>query len=209
MRRMAATIDPKMQDRSWEERLNVANAASEAKEWQHAATLWEALRAASPHDSRCWLKAGEAWCEARELDSADRVLQEAVSRFPDDHWIAHCHAVVARRRADWPEMLRRAERLRQDFPDFWPGWIETADALAGLGRHSEAGERRRETAERFPDEFWPNYGAARFAAKQTDGTGAVRIWSEFASRFPAQPAAAPRDHCRWISFLPGACRPAR
>ena len=189
MRRMAATLDPKMQNRSWEERLNVANAASEAKEWQRAATLWEALRAASPHDSRCWLKTGEAWCEAREFDSADRVLQEAVSRFPDDHWIAHCHAVVARRRADWPEMLRRAERLRQDFPDFWPGWIETADALAGLGRHSEAGERRRETAERFPDEFWPNYGAARFAAKQTGGTGAVHIWSEFASRFPAQPAA--------------------
>ena len=108
MRRMAATLDPKMQNRSWEERLNVANAASEAKEWQRAATLWEALRAASPHDSRCWLKTGEAWCEAREFDSADRVLQEAVSRFPDDHWIAHCHAVVARRRADWPEMLRRA-----------------------------------------------------------------------------------------------------
>src|SRR6185437_1026129 len=63
-------IEPKMQDRSWEEQLSEANAASEAKEWQRAAMLWEALRAASPHDSRCWLKAGEASCEAGEFDSA-------------------------------------------------------------------------------------------------------------------------------------------
>src|SRR5436190_4619819 len=147
MKRMAAE-DPKTEDRSWEARWSAANAASEAREWQRAAKLLEALRATSPHDARCWLKAGEAWCEAGEFDSADLVLQEAVSRFPNDHWIAHCHARVARRRADWPEMLRRSDSLRQNFPDFWPVWIVTADALAALGRHAEAVERRREAAER-------------------------------------------------------------
>src|SRR6266576_7181855 len=72
---------------------------------------------------------------------------------------------VARRRADWPEMLRRCESLRRNFPNFWPGWIESADALAALGRHVEGAERRREAAERFPNEFWPNYSLALLAAK--------------------------------------------
>jgi len=186
---MAAKVDPEIEDRSWEERLNAANAASDAREWQRAAELWEGLRAASPHDSRYWLKAGEASYEAGEFDAAELVLQEAVNRFPDDHWIAYRHVLVARRRADWPEMLRRCESLRRNFPNFWPGWIESADALAALGRHVEGAERRREAAERFPNEFWPNYSLALLAAKQADGTGAVRIWSELASRFPAQPIA--------------------
>src|SRR5689334_2306600 len=170
-------------------RLEAATAASHQQNWQVAAELWDALRTDFPQDAYSWREAGKAYYEAGIFDMAERILGEAVALFPNDQWTAHCYALVARRRADWPEMLRRAERLRQDFPDFWPGWIETADALAGLGRQAEAGERRRETAERFPDEFWPNYGAARFAAKQTDRTGAVHIWSELASRFPAQPAA--------------------
>jgi len=171
-------------------RVAAATAASHEQNWQLAAELWDALRTDFPQDAYSWREAGKAYYEAGIFDIAERILGDAVALFPNDQWTAHCHALVARRRADWPEMLRRAERLRQDFPDFWPGWIETADALAGLGRHAEAGERRRDTAQRFPDEFWPNYGAARFAAKQTDGTSAVRIWSELASRFPTQPAAA-------------------
>ena len=93
MIRMAAKVDPEIEDRSWEERLNAANAASDAREWQRAAKLWEGLRVASPHDSRYWLKAGEASCEAGEFDAAELVLREAVNRFPDDHCIAYRHVL--------------------------------------------------------------------------------------------------------------------
>jgi FkbH-like protein len=180
-----AGIDP-----SWAARATAAEAASDAKQWQRAAELWDALRADFPHQARCWLKAGEALCEARLLDDAERVLAEAVILFPDDQWTGYQHMIVARRRSDWAEALRRAENLRAAWPNFWPAWVESADALAALGHIVEAEERHRVAVERFPDVFWPNYGIARLAAQRADWVGAIRIWSELLTRFPNQSAAA-------------------
>jgi FkbH-like protein len=171
-------------------RLGAAEAATAAKDWPRAAALWEALRADSPAEARHWLKAGETCYEAGLLDRADQILGEAVARFPDNRWIGYHHVIVAHRRREWGEMLRRAETLRASFPEFWPAWVESANALAALGHGDEADQRLRDAAARFPDVFWPAYGIARLAAEATDGTGAVRIWSELVGRFPNEPAAA-------------------
>jgi FkbH-like protein len=179
-----AGVDP-----SWAARVTAAEAASDAKQWQRAAELWDALRTDFSHQARCWLKAGEAFCEARLLDDAERVLAEAVALFPDDRWIGYQHLIVARRRADRAEALRRAETLRAAWPNFWPAWVESADALAALGRIPEAEERHQAAVERFPDAFWPNFGVARLASQRADRAGAIRIWSELLARFPNQSAA--------------------
>src|SRR3984893_1278080 len=113
-----AGIDP-----SWAARAAAAEAASDAKQWQRAAELWDALRTDFPHQARCWLKAGEALCEARLVDEAELGLAEAVARFPDDQWTGYQHMIVARRRSDWAEALRRAEKLRAAWPNFWPAWV--------------------------------------------------------------------------------------
>ena len=171
-------------------RLGAAEAATAAKDWPRAAALWEALRADSPGEARHWLKAGEACYEAGLFDRADQILGEAVVRFPDDRWIGYHHIIAAHRRREWDETLRRAETLRASFPEFWPAWVESADALAALGHSDEADQRLRDAAARFPNVFWPAYGIARLAAEATDGTGAVRIWSELVGRFPNEPVAA-------------------
>src|SRR5258707_15696632 len=98
-----AGVDP-----SWAARVTAAEAASDAKQWQRAAELWDALRTDFSHQARCWLKAGEAFCEARLLDDAERVLAEAVALFPDDRWIGLQHLIVARRRPERAGGLRRA-----------------------------------------------------------------------------------------------------
>ena len=64
-------------------RVDAATAASQAKDWQRAAALWDELRVEFPEDALYWLKAGEAFSEARVLETAERILMEAVSRFPD------------------------------------------------------------------------------------------------------------------------------
>src|SRR5207244_427414 len=110
--------------------------------------------------------------------------------FPQHPWLAYHHMITARYAGDWPEVLRRAEKLRQAAPEFWPAWFESADALAALGRRPEADRRRREAAKRFPAEFWPNYAVARIEAEQSDPQGAVRTWSALVERFPKEPAAA-------------------
>jgi hypothetical protein len=93
-----AGVDP-----SWAARATAAEAASDARQWRRAAELWDALRTDFPHQARCWLKAGEAFCEARLLDEAERVLAEAVILFADDQWTGYQHTIVARRRGDWAE----------------------------------------------------------------------------------------------------------
>ena len=176
-------------DLSWEARVTAAEAASDAKEWGQAAALWDALRADFPRQAHCWLRAGEAYCEAQQFDTAEGILSRAMTLFPDDQWIGYQHAIVARRRADWRQVLQRTESLRAAWPQFWPAWIESADALEALGETAEAEKRRREAVEQFPNHFWPNYGVARVAAKGTDRAGAISIWSELMARFPNQPAA--------------------
>ena len=167
-----------------------ANAATDAGEWLRAAELWDALRHDLPQDARSWIKTGQAYCEAGMFEEADRVLDGALSRFPEDEWVAYWYIMVARRQLDWPEALSRAEEMRQLLPHFWRPWLEVANALDALERRAEAEELRREARRRFPDEFWPNFAVARLEAERSDSPGAVRIWSELAARFPTQPAVA-------------------
>ena len=63
-------------------REQVATAASDAKDWGRAAAVWNALREEFPEEPRYWLRAGEAFCEARMIEPAERLLDEAVRLFP-------------------------------------------------------------------------------------------------------------------------------
>ena len=78
-----------------------------------------------PTEAHYWSKTGEAYSEARMFEQSELILGEAASRFPDDRWISYQRVIVARRRADWDEALRRAETLRAAWPQFWPAWVES------------------------------------------------------------------------------------
>src|ERR1041385_2864530 len=93
------------------------------------------------------------------------------------------------RGAETPANPDGAEKLWTDFPDFWCGWIEFADALSAAGRTADAEARRRQAMQRFPTEFWPNFWVAWQDARNCDAAGAVEIWSQLVQRFPGQPAA--------------------
>jgi tetratricopeptide (TPR) repeat protein len=175
-------------------RVAAADAASNAKDWPQAAALWDACRTDFPQDVRCWHKSGEAYCQAGMLEQADRILSEARNLFPEDEWTAYFQIMVARRRADWPEALRRAEQMREAFRGSWRPLVEAADALAALGRDAASEQMRREALKLFPDEFWTNFHVARLEAERSDAPGAVRIWSELVTRFPNQPHAADALH---------------
>jgi tetratricopeptide (TPR) repeat protein len=175
---------------SRETRAAAADTASDAKDWPQAIALWDGLRADFPENARYWHKTGEAYCHAGMLEQADRILDEAIALFPDDEWAAYWSIVVARRKPDWPEALRRAEKMGRAFPDSWRPMVEAAEALAAVQRLVESEEIRREAVKRFPDEFWTHFGVARLEAERSDPPGAVRIWTELAERFPNEPTAA-------------------
>lgn len=176
-------------DRPEADKERAATAASEAKDWLRAAQLWEELRAEADWKPHYWYRTAEAYCEARKLDDAEKILSAAVARFPDHNWLAHRYILTARRAGDFAAMLERASRLRRAAPDFYPAWLEEADALAALGRAPEADRLRREAAARFSKEFWVHYAIALNEARRGDHAKAVRVWSDLAGRFPRQPAA--------------------
>ena len=170
-------------------REQVATAASDAKDWGRAAALWNALREEFPEEPRYWLKAGEALCEAKTIEAAERLLDEAVRLFPQHNWLAYRHVRVAHQAGKWGEAVARSERLRKEAPEFWPGWVAGVDALAMLRRGDEAKDLALRAVSRFPDEFWPNYWLARLRA-DGDPQGALHVWTELVSRFPEEPVAA-------------------
>src|SRR2546430_2403266 len=101
------------------------------------------------------------------------------------------------RQGDWDEVLRSSERLRRTAPDDWRGWFASAEALSALGNNAEALSRHEAAVERFPDEFWPNFGLARVTARHSCAEDTVRIWSDLVSRFPGKlPALEALDSAR-------------
>jgi hypothetical protein len=93
--------------------------------------------------------------------------------------------------------LRCSERLRRTAPDDWRGWFASAEALSALGNNAEALSRHEAAVERFPDEFWPNFGLAWVTARHSCAEDTVRIWSDLVSRFPGKlPALEALDSAR-------------
>jgi tetratricopeptide (TPR) repeat protein len=170
-------------------REEAATAASERGDWERAAALWDELRKMFPQNASYWLKAGEALSEARMIDRAEHIFDEAIFLFPDHNWIAYRHIRVAHDSGRCAEALERAEKLRRKANDFWPAWVAATDALVMLGRMQEAEELARQAVATFPNEFWPNYWLSRLQAEHRDSPGSIQIWEELVSRFPRQAPA--------------------
>lgn len=183
---MAASIT----DDPWSTRLAAASAASDAGDWGRALALWEGLRAERPGDSLCWLKTGEAYCQAGLPTRADAILRQATERFPDDLWIAFQYTIVAQRTADWPEALFRAEEIRRSFPGHAIGHVLSGEALRELGRLDEAEAAFAAAVGRFPDDEWALYHWAGLATRRQQWDAALRRWQTMLAAFPQHRRAA-------------------
>src|SRR5438477_186136 len=73
----------------------------------------------------------------------------------------------------------------------------TAEPVQAAIKAAEALSRHEAAVERFPDEFWPNFGLAWVTARHSCAEDTVRIWSDLVSRFPGKlPALEVLDSAR-------------
>jgi len=109
---------------------------------------------------------GDALREAGRLDEADLTLAEAVKRFPDALWAAVQHALVAVRRQDWSEALKRWELTRFRFPSMLNGYI-VPPRRHHAGAVDLAVEKWQAVRLNFPDEHTGYVGQADALAGRT------------------------------------------
>src|SRR3974390_194996 len=89
-----------------------------------AAALASVLPAESGH-SGTFLALSERFLDNGRPDVADALLQLAASRDADNAVVLIRYAESARRRSDWPEMLRRTGLVRERFPNLSYGFVES------------------------------------------------------------------------------------
>jgi tetratricopeptide (TPR) repeat protein len=181
---MAEIVPPTDDGNSSLDRLTAAEAVTDAHQWQRAAELWNAIRTDFPDQCSHWLKAGEAHREAGLFEDAERILAEAVAKFPDERRVAIEYAVLADFRNDYRDALERWQQVRMAFPDAQEGHLGAAQVLLRLERLDEADDVLAAGLERLPTSqaLWLEF--VRLPMSQRNYSEAARRWYRFAKTKP-------------------------
>jgi glycosyltransferase involved in cell wall biosynthesis/tetratricopeptide (TPR) repeat protein len=119
-----------------------------------------------------------------QLESAEKLAQEMIEKFPDKINGYHRLANVADKQRDWQLSLFRWQQVHEKFPnDFW-GICGQANTLLNLNRLAEAEKFYQLAIEKFPGRIEGYEGIARIAEKNQDWQLALNIWQDITIKFP-------------------------
>ncbi len=172
--------------------LAAADSAAARGDHDQALQLWSEARGRFPDAAPAWLRAAELMIRLRRFVEAETLLAEAVSRFPNDFWLARTHASVFRHLGDEVEAYTEARALRQAFPDNPTAHADLAQLLLNQKRVAIAEAEAKASLARFPDARWLHHVYARCADQAGDTRAAAARWTELLVRHPDhEPAYAP------------------
>jgi tetratricopeptide (TPR) repeat protein len=122
--------------------------------------------------------------EAGCLDEADALADAAMAHFRSEPRLAVEHVWIACTRLDWPEALRRCQRLRDNFPNHAAGFALNIMVLRGMSRTADAEALAIAGLSRFPDEagIWVEH--ALLPVHRSDWPEAIQRLDELRRRFP-------------------------
>ena len=133
-------------------------------------------------DLASYVSAALALREERRFDDAEKLLVEAVERFPTEPRPQIELAVISHARRDWAEAVDRWEIVRGEFPNEPLSYTLAAAALREAGRFAEAEALAATARERFPSDLLAGLEYAR-AVEHRDPTAARGCWQELRDRF--------------------------
>jgi tetratricopeptide (TPR) repeat protein len=180
-----------------------ADAASARGEHDLALRLWSEARSRFPDAPQPWLREAEVLRDLHRLDEAEVVLEEAVSRFPDDFWLARTRALAARTMGDDVEAYTRCRALRQAFPDNPAAHAAFVHLLLDLKQVAAAEAEVAASLALFPDFAWLRHMHARCAEEAGDTAAAAARWTELLVLDPHHESA----YAPAVRALLGAGRP--
>jgi tetratricopeptide (TPR) repeat protein len=128
-----------------------ASLADVRKDWAASANLWEIARNRLPANPVGYIKGAKALFHLNELDNAERLLTDAIARFPNHAELAFQRAELASVRQNWEEAVERWALVRQCHPANPTGYVKGADALLKVGRVADAETLIVAAMNLFPD----------------------------------------------------------
>ncbi|MSU90415.1 tetratricopeptide repeat protein [Rhodobacteraceae bacterium 2CG4] len=173
----------------------LARTAVARRDWPAAALRWQACVDRFPDEVRPhWLiSLGSALISMGSLDRAERVLADAVARFPDNRRAFVSQARVAAERQDWAECAARWRTVIATFPDqdLPENGAGLARALRMAGRFDEADAVLRSYIAAHPNEAELYMALATNAHIARDTDARARRWADARQRFPAAVETSP------------------
>jgi predicted Zn-dependent protease len=151
-----------------------------------ALAIWAGLRANFPQSPAAVVRAAALLVQRRRFADAEPVLREGLERFPGDIRVAAEYAQLASHRRDWPEALRRWQRVCERFPEHAPGYAAAAAALREMARYDEADALLADAIARFPGNVGLSTEYAVVARQRRDWPETFRRWQLVCERFPQQ-----------------------
>ena len=163
--------------------------AQARRDWPEAVRRWEEVRRRYPELPEGFLRGAQALATLWQHDSAEKLLDEGMARFPHEAAIATEYAWSAFHRHEFDDAVQRFAALRERFPDTLAGYTGGAMALRNLFRLGEAEAILVEAQRRFPDEprvllehaQIPMFHPLR---RERDPEEALRRLAELRARFP-------------------------
>ena len=187
-----ALISEAMQRFPDEERpaIEFAFLAHHRRDWTEALERWQTLRGRFRACIEGHLHGAIPLNALRRHDEAERLVAEAISRFPDSAELASEYAWIAAHRHRWAEAEERFETVRNRFPDSRTGYWGGAAVLRMQGRFPEAQAILEAAMSRLPDdaELVLEYARLPMApgrSDQKDWGEAFRRLEHVRSSFPA------------------------
>jgi tetratricopeptide (TPR) repeat protein len=160
------------------------SAAVRRRDWPEMLRRWEQMKTRFPQLHTGYTGMALPLREMGRFAEAERLMIDAMARFPQEAAPAIEYALVAQHQRDWPVALTRWEFVRTNFPAQTVGWLWSALALRHLERLEEAEAVAAAARERFPRDLGIIGESAHIAEARQDWAAAARCWSEVQSRQP-------------------------
>jgi tetratricopeptide (TPR) repeat protein len=109
-------------------------------------------------------------------DEAEELALEGQRREPKSMLYAGVHALVAERRGNMEEAVRRWQHVRKQFPNYWMGYVNGGMCLRAAGQLDAADEMLATATRLFPNQprAWIDW--AHLAEHRQDWVEAARRW---------------------------------
>jgi tetratricopeptide (TPR) repeat protein len=165
-----------------------ARLAAVRSDWDRAIEEWQSVRLHTPTSPRALMEITNILMKKKQYRHAELLLEEELSRFPDQGDLSIQHAEVAKRSQDWEESLRRWSVLRARFPDdarVLTGLAETLWAMKNTQRYIEVVDHLQA---RHPDHILTVILYARSLLSRNRAGEAVARLSTATGRWPSNPS---------------------